>query len=157
LSALLAIQPARAQDDSKSVIAALTAYRAALKSGDVNRVLKLTVAPSDYPIDRFRARIEHDVTRLTKVKLWIFPESAKVSGDCAVVVVGDGAKPTPDDPAYLLKQDGQWKVLPEVTQWKDEAVTLTEKQEEAFTQLTKVYEETQKQMRAEKPKNLKVE
>jgi hypothetical protein len=46
----------------------------------------------------------------------------RVEGDCAVVVINEskkeGKKAYDLDPAFLIKQDGEWRVLPEVTDWK---------------------------------------
>jgi hypothetical protein len=70
-----------------------------------------------------------------------------VIGDCAVVVIGDGEQRTPDDPCYLLKQGGAWKVLPELARWQDDSFELTEEQKRAFESLEKQYEEEQKRLR----------
>ncbi|QTN32356.1 hypothetical protein HZ994_08445 [Akkermansiaceae bacterium] len=46
----------------------------------------------------------------------------KIEGECAVVVINeskkDGNKAFDLDPAFLIKQDGKWRVLPEVTEWR---------------------------------------
>lgn len=46
----------------------------------------------------------------------------KIEGDCAVVVINEskkeGKKAFDLDPAFLIKQDGEWRVLPDVTDWK---------------------------------------
>ena len=45
----------------------------------------------------------------------------KVDGDCAVVVINEskkeGRKAFDIDPAYLIKQDGEWRVFPDVSDW----------------------------------------
>ncbi len=76
-----------------------------------------------------------DFIRITR-KGWKFEIlEEKIDGDCAVVVINDigkGDKDTFDlDPIYLIKQNGKWKVLPELTNWdeakrgmKDQVATL---------------------------------
>lgn len=45
----------------------------------------------------------------------------KMEGDCAVVVINElkkeGRKTFDIDPAYLIKQEGEWKVFPDVPDW----------------------------------------
>ena len=46
----------------------------------------------------------------------------KIEGDCAVVVINEskkgGKKSFDIDPAYLIKQGGEWKVFPDVSDWE---------------------------------------
>ena len=46
----------------------------------------------------------------------------KISGDCAVIVanekkVGGSEDALNIDPAFLIKQNGEWKVMPSLTEW----------------------------------------
>lgn len=46
----------------------------------------------------------------------------KIVNDCAVVVINeslkDGEKTFGIDPAYLIKQNGEWKVMPSISDWR---------------------------------------
>lgn len=46
----------------------------------------------------------------------------KIEGDCAVVIINEskkaGEKAFDIDPAYLIKQGGEWKVFPDVSDWE---------------------------------------
>ena len=45
----------------------------------------------------------------------------KIEGDCAVVVINESKKEGRQafdiDPAYLIKQDGEWRVFPDLSDW----------------------------------------
>ena len=56
--------------------------------------------------------------------------------DCAVVIFEDGEKGKPDyDPAFLIKQDGQWKVLLKLTDWDEEEFETSEAQKKRLKEL----------------------
>ena len=45
----------------------------------------------------------------------------KIEGDCAVVIINEsrkaGVKSFDLDPAYLIKQGGEWKIMPDLSDW----------------------------------------
>lgn len=66
----------------------------------------------------------------------------KVEGDCAVVVINEskkeGRKTFDIDPAYLIKQGGEWKVFPDITDW-DIAESVAKDKVESFKKLEAWY------------------
>src|SRR5690606_2918576 len=62
--------------------------------------------------------------------------SAKVVGDFAVVTFSDGNKDRPDyDPAYLVKQDGEWRVFLRLTKWDHPMFDLSAEQKKQLGEL----------------------
>lgn len=125
--------------DSKpeEIIAVLKDYRQALKNGDIDMAIKMTATFPKYPA----AAIREDTVRYSELSasgelhFWIFPSSCKVIEECAVVLLGDNLSPSADDPGYLLKQDGKWKIIPALTDWEDDYIELTNKQKISFQKL----------------------
>jgi len=140
---------AAAPEEGTAIVSALKTFRAALKAGEVDRAVALSARFPRVSADQLRQSTEELVDRFRSgtLSLWIFPSSVVVSGDCAVVVVGDGEAPAPDDPAYLLRQNNQWKVFPGLSAWDEDAFDLTVPQREAFTKLREAYKEAKKQLR----------
>ncbi len=68
----------------------------------------------------------------------------KIEGDCAVVVINeskkDGKKAFDLDPAYLIKQDGEWRVFPDVSDW-DMAKQFAKDKVDAYQKLEAWFEE----------------
>ena len=118
--------------------AALTAYYQALKSGDTEAASKLTASFKSIPagyLEKYTAKYAEGA-KAGKLVIVLVPGASKVERDCAVVVFKDGDKERPDyDPAYLLKQDGAWKVLLKLTQWDHRAFDLTADQKTRFAAL----------------------
>lgn len=72
-----------------------------------------------------------------KIIITPVPSSAKTIGDFAVVIFTDGNKERPDyDPAYLIKQDGKWKVFLKLTKWDQPMFDLTDEQKKQLGELT---------------------
>jgi hypothetical protein len=79
----------------------------------------------------------------------------KVNGDCAVLVLNEstkaGKKAFDIDPAYLIKQNGEWKVMPGFTKWdlskeisaeyQPASMKLDEKKLAAYKELEKWFDE----------------
>ena len=63
---------------------------------------------------------------------------SKVIGNCAVVVFYES--PTDPDPAYLMEQNGAWRVLPKVTQYKRDTFEFPKGTLEKFQELEQWYE-----------------
>jgi hypothetical protein len=96
----------------------------------------------------------------------------KISGDCAVIVlneinVGDTNKSFDIDPAFLIKQKGEWKVIPSLTKWdlldripvdkQPSSVKLDEVKVAAYKGLEKWFEERSKAIRDERRAKAKAE
>ncbi len=65
--------------------------------------------------------------------------TSKMIEDCAVVILYE--KPTDPDPAYLIKQRGAWRVLPELTEYKEPEFELSEAVVGRFQTLERWYRE----------------
>ncbi len=139
-----------ADSETESVITFLKGYRTALKKGEINSAIEMTAKFPEYPA----AAIKEDTVRYSELsvsdelKLWIFPTSCKVVGDCAVVIVGDNLSPSADDPAYFLRQDGVWKIIPALTDWEDDYIELSEEERKSFGELTEHVEEQKSILRS---------
>jgi hypothetical protein len=133
-------------DDAVSVV---KSFRAALEKGLEKEAVAHIVSFPDVP----RQMNEEEVARLiqliktVELKLWIFPQGSKVLGECAVVTIGDSVKPTPDDPFYLIRRDGKWKLLPSLMHWNEDGVVLTEGEKKNFAELEKFHDANRKKIR----------
>lgn len=97
----------------------------------------------------------------------------KISGDCAVIILNEIKEPGQNglniDPAFLIRQNGEWKVMPKLTQWDVSAripagqqpasMKLDEKKIAAYQELEKWVDERtealQKERRKEETKKSK--
>jgi hypothetical protein len=122
----------------KPAIRVLMQYRSALENGDMGRALGLTASFPNYPLDKTRGFTKKyvDLTKSGGLHLWIYPKSFLQSGDCAVIIVGIHDNPNPDDPAYMILQDGHWKVLPSIAMWQQDDFNLSGSQKKAFEELS---------------------
>ncbi len=120
-------------------------------AGDTGKAVALTATFPRLSSEQVRqvTQAYTDKAKAGNLKIWIYPSSVSVSGDCAVVVIGDDEEPTLNDPdpAYLLRQNGEWKVLLKLTNWKQDFIELNDDQKRAFTQLEATYKETRKRLR----------
>lgn len=146
---MIAASAFAATPEETAIVSVLKAYRAALNAGNTEQALALTATfPSVSPKETRQSTQELvDAIKSGTLKLWIYSSSVTVSGDCAVVVIGDGENPTPDDPAYLLRQEGNWRVFPRLAQWDELSTALTLQQRETFTRLGSAYKEAKKELR----------
>jgi hypothetical protein len=123
---------------SDSPGAALKAYFEALKKGDLEAAKGLTAAFKNLPpeyLEQYTAKYSEGA-KAGKLNIKLVPKSSRVDKDCAVVTFEDGNKERPDyDPAYLIKQDGQWKVFLKLTKWEHRAFETTEEQKNRFKEL----------------------
>jgi len=115
--------------------ATIKAYFAALSKGDRTNANKLTA--------RFPKFGEAQVAAVTDryIELHKRPgyapsiKNGKAVEECAVVVILES--PTDPDPAYLIKQDGAWRVLPRLTQFNRDYFELPEAALVRFRELEK--------------------
>ena len=127
------------------------AYRAALVAGKLEEAMQHI---AKFPGVQ-KEEAEEDSRRLIQLtkdeglKLWIFPQGSITAGKYAVVTIGDGEAPAPDDPLYLILQDKKWKLLPGLTSWKYETYGLTPEEKTAFAALEEFHDKARKQLRNE--------
>lgn len=140
---------AKEKEATDAAVEAVKTYRKALEVGELKSVVFSIANFQGYP----QGMVEEKQKRLIglvregRLNLWIFPQASKAVGDFAVVTVGDGEEPAPDDPFYLIRRDGEWKILPSLTRWKDEQLNLTEAQETALSGLEKFHDQMRKELR----------
>lgn len=151
---------AHAGKAEEEVLLCLRTYREALVEGDLPQAMKLTVSVSSkIPVSALEEKTQSWMDRFKagQSRIWIYPNSTTVIEDCALVVCGDHDEPTADDPAYLIKQGGEWKVLLGLTSWKRDIFELSEQQKSRFTELEEHLKKLKKEMRATPPGQLSVE
>ncbi len=140
---LIAPPLSAADSDADTPNAALESYYSALKKGDTDTAKELTAAfkgiPAEY-LDRYTVKYSAGA-KAGKLTIKLVPDLAKVDEDCAVVIFVDGDKERPDyDPAFLIKQDGKWKVFLKLTKWEHPTFDLTPDQKERFGALQKWFD-----------------
>jgi len=118
---------------------ALQRYYSALKTGDANAAIELTAKFKELPAGWIK-EITDDLLAAAKegdLSMKLVSGSSKMLDECAVIIFEDGDKKRrPDyDPAFLIKQDGKWKVLPDLTNWEDYKPALTKPQIAQFKKL----------------------
>lgn len=117
---------------------ALAAYEAALKEGDVKAAKNLTAKFKTIPeeaLNEYAAKYSEGA-KAGKLTFKPVAGSTKVVGDFAVVTFSDGNKERPDyDPAYLMKQDGEWRVFLRLTKWNHPMFDLSAEQKKQLTEL----------------------
>jgi hypothetical protein len=74
----------------------------------------------DEATEHFKVKVQRFIDLAAKG--WDFEIiDEKMEGDCAVVIINEskkaGEKAFDIDPAYLIKQGGEWKVFPDVSDW----------------------------------------
>jgi hypothetical protein len=118
--------------------AALVAYEAALKKGDLDAAKALTARFKTIPaeaLEQYTAKYSEGA-KAGKIVITPVPGSAKIIGEVAVVTFADGNKERPDyDPAYLMKQNGQWRVFLKLTNWDHPMFDLPEEQKKQLGDL----------------------
>ncbi len=120
LLAILLVQSALAGTPSE----ALGAFKKAAQTKSFEETWKHAAKFDGLPkeaTEYFKAKVQKFIDLTGKG--WDFEiVEEKIEADCAVVVINEskkgGQKAFDLDPAFLIKQDGEWRVLPEVTDWK---------------------------------------
>jgi len=156
---LAAATMALAQDSEQAVLACLKNYREAVKAGDTDKAVALSATFPKLPAARLRQSTQEfiDQAKAGNLRIRLYSSSVNVLENCAVVVIGDGEKPAPDDPAYLIQRDGQWKVLPDLTSWEREYMEFSADERRAFAQLRETYKQVKKRLRANPAARTEVE
>lgn len=102
---------------------ALAAFKKSAQAKDFEATWKNAAKFEGLPeraTEYFRGKVQRFIDRTSKG--WDFEIiEEKIEGDCALVVTNEskkaGEKPFDLDPAYLIKQGGEWKVFPDVSDW----------------------------------------
>ena len=118
--------------------AALVSFYDALTKGNLDAAEELTAKFANLPADTIAEKTAKysEGAKNGKIVITPVPGSAKVIGDYAVITFKDGDKDRPDyDPAYLIKQDGKWKVFMKLTKWDYPLFDLTEEQKKQYRAL----------------------
>lgn len=126
---------AEEKTDVAAPTAALVAYYEALTKGDLAAAKELTAKFASLPadvIDEKTAKFSEGAKK-GKIVITPVPGSARVIGDYAVITFKDGDKEQPDyDPAFLIQQEGKWRVFMKLTGWDYPFFDLTEEQKKQF-------------------------
>lgn len=103
---------------------ALTAFKKAAETKNFEEAWKLSTRFNGLPdqiTEHLKAEVAEFIDSVGEDSDFEILEE-KTEGDCAVVVINesmkDGRKSFDIDPAYLLKQDGEWRVFPDVSDWE---------------------------------------
>ncbi|MEP4079959.1 hypothetical protein [Haloferula sp.] len=124
--------------DATAPTKALVAYETALKVGDAKAAKNLTAkfeATPEEALDQYTAKYSQGA-KAGKLSIKPVTGSAKVVGDFAVVTFSDGNKDRPDyDPAFLMKQDGEWRIFLRLTKWDHPMFDLSVEQKKQLGEL----------------------
>jgi hypothetical protein len=134
---LLAIPWVAVQGASLGPEATVKAYFDALKKGDAVRANELTARLGHFGESQVATVIQEYIALHKKPGYAPKVRSSKTIEDCAVVVVLES--PTDPDPAYLIKQNGRWRILPELTDYKRDEFELPEVVTARFQKLQRWY------------------
>lgn len=143
----------------------LNTFRKAAKEQKFEDLWKLSAQFGGSPED-LTAYFRDKVRRSMKLAAegWDFELiDEKIIDDCAVIIINEstkqGQKAFDIDPAYLIKQNGDWKVFPGLTNWNmaemmskgilPQATLLNKDQTEAYNKLQQWYEERKAVLRKE--------
>lgn len=135
--------------EEAKIVAAVKEFRAAIEEGNLSSIMNLTAESVNLSEKQINGYAYSLVAyhRAGWPGFWIFPETAKVDQDCGVVYTSE-AKPRLEDAFYLLKQDGDWKMmcmLDNYTDWKKLTYyELTDSQKLRFGKLEKHTKELKK-------------
>jgi hypothetical protein len=142
----------KADDSGETVVMidALKKYREALVAGKTEAAVALTASFPDLPVEAVKSKTGDyvEAARTGRLKIWIFPTSAKVIDGCGALIIGDGEEPAADDPAYMIKQADGWKVLLKLTDWNRPFFKHSDEQKKAFEHLQTHVAEQMKYLRA---------
>ena len=127
------------ESKTEQITIAMKALRKALKDGNVYDAVDMKASFPNLPLGKVQKLVEGNIRLLSlaksRVNIWIYPTSAKVIGDCAVILIGGKALPKPDTRAFLIRQNGKWKVLHNYHTWKRDEFDFTAEQLTSFEKL----------------------
>ena len=156
LAAFLAVQSAFGGTPTE----ALADFKKSAQSKDFEATWKHTAKFDGLP-DQVTEYLKDKVKRFIDLtgKGWDFEIiEEKIDGDCAVVVVNEstkeGRKAFDIDPAYLIKQGGEWRVLPDISDW-DIAEQVAKGKVDSYKKLEAWFKERQEELKKEANKSQK--
>jgi hypothetical protein len=115
--------------------ATVKAYFAALSKGDRTNANRLTARFPKFGDAQVAAVTDRYIELHKRPGYAPSIRNGKAVEDCAVVVILES--PTDPDPAYLIKQDGAWRVLPKLTQYNRDYFEFPETTLARFRELEK--------------------
>lgn len=109
---------------AESPIEVLGAFKKAAQDNDFEETWKHTAQFEGIPgeaTEYLKKRVQRIIDLLSgEYDFEIIEE--KIENNCAVIVINEslkgGEKAFDLDPVYLIKQDGEWKVMPDFTDWR---------------------------------------
>jgi hypothetical protein len=104
------------QASTNSPEATVKAYFTALAKGDRTNANHLTARFPNFGDARVAALTDRFIELHKRPGYAPTVKNSKAIEDCAVVLIFES--PTDPDPTYLIKQNGAWRVLPELTEFK---------------------------------------
>jgi hypothetical protein len=114
-------------------------YVESLKQADRTLAVSLSAHFPKMTTDSIRGLTTEVAAALRSQPMTILLESSKILGDCAVVI---GKQSVIDlDPVFMLKQNGQWRVLPTITSYEHSAYDLSQDQLKRFQELEAWFKE----------------
>jgi hypothetical protein len=123
----------RAATIESEPVKVISAYVEFLKAGDIQKAVSLTAQFPKLGPDHIKQMTQEAAAALKVEPVTVLSEQTKILEDCAVVI---GKQSETDlDPLYLLKQAGQWRVLPTVTDIDHPALDLSDAQRTRFQEL----------------------
>lgn len=152
---LLAILIAQLANAGETPSEALGAFRKSAQAKDFESTWKGAAKFEGLP-DEVTEYLQGKVKRFIELagRGWDFDIiEEKVDGDCAVVVINEskkeGRKAFDIDPAYLIKQDGEWKVFPDISDW-DLAEQVAKDKVETYKKLEECYKARKTELKKER-------
>lgn len=139
-----------------SAIEAVRQFRNALKDGDMKRAREMIAPMTEMPNQEMINReLEEDLQRFmdsfSSGQSDFEVLDAKESGDFAVVIVKEnlkrGNRAFDIDPLYLIRRDGQWKLLAELTEYNQPIHGLNATQLDEYKILEKWFEVREEKLR----------
>jgi hypothetical protein len=135
--------------EETKIVSAVKEFRAAIEEGNLNNIIDLTAKTVNLSEEQIRDYAHSLVSyhRAGWPGFLIFPETAKVEQDCAVIFTSE-KKHRLEDGFYLLKQDEEWKILcmkDGYTNWRQLTIyELTDSQKLRFENLYKYTQQLKK-------------
>ena len=139
----------------KTPMQVLSAMRESAQKGAFEATWKHTVKVKDIPAQA-EEQLKGKIRKIIKLfsRGWNFDiKEERIVGDCAVIIVNESKKSGKAsfdlDPVYLFKQNGEWKVFPDLSDW--DLIEYIDKEEvETFKKLEKWYRKRETVLRKNK-------
>ena len=131
----------------------LTTFKKSAKSKDFDETWKHVAQFEKLPTqitDYLKQKVQRHISYFSNDSDFQIIEE-RIDGDCAVVVINEnnkrGVASFDIDPVYLIKQNGEWRVFPEISDWKIERNVLGEDVEATYQKLKIWYNEREEALK----------